>query len=77
MGFAFKNADLHGQASWSWREGVSIHRGGKQSAEERNQIRINEWVNSDWSEEIAEQEARAQAERDAEEKDRRGGFWCD
>jgi len=46
------------------------------SAEQRQQIRINEWFNSDWSEEIEEQEARAQAERDAAERDRRGGFWC-
>ena len=45
------------------------------SAAERERIRINEWFNSDWSEEIAAQEAQAQAERDAEERDRRGGFW--
>ena len=46
------------------------------SKEERQQIRINEWFNSDWSEEIAAQEARAQEERDAAERARRGGFWC-
>ena len=46
------------------------------SKEERERIRINEWFNSDWSEEIAAQEARMQAERDAAERDRRGGFWC-
>ena len=46
------------------------------SKEERQQIRINEWFNSDWSEEIAAQEAQAQAEREAAERDRRGGFWC-
>ena len=46
------------------------------SKEERQQIRINEWFNSDWSEEIAAQEAQMQAERDAEERARRGGFWC-
>ena len=46
------------------------------SAAERQQIRINEWFNSDWSEEIAAQEARMQEERDAAERDRCGGFWC-
>ena len=46
------------------------------SKEERERIRINEWFNSDWSEEIAAQEARAQEERDAAERDRQGGFWC-
>ena len=45
------------------------------SAEQRQQIRINEWFNSDWSEELAAQEARMQEERDAEERDRRVGFW--
>ena len=64
--------------------GVKAHKQAEQeieeakpmSAEQRQQIRINEWFNSDWSEEIEEQEARAQAERDAAERDRRGGFWC-
>ena len=46
------------------------------SAAERERIRINEWFNSDWSEEIAAQEARMQEERDAAERNRRGGFWC-
>ena len=46
------------------------------SAAERERIRINEWFNSDWSEEIAAQEARMQEERDAAERDRCGGFWC-
>ena len=46
------------------------------SAEERKRIRLNEWFNSDWSEELAAQEARMQEERDAEERDRRAGFWC-
>ena len=46
------------------------------SAEERKRIRLNEWFNSDWSEEIAAQEARMQEERDAVERARRGGFWC-
>ncbi len=63
--------------------GVKAHTKAKQveqevkplSKEERERIRINEWFNSDWSEEIAAQEAQAQAERDAEERDRRGGFW--
>ena len=46
------------------------------SKEERKRIRLNEWFNSDWSEELAAQEARMQEERDAAERDRRGGFWC-
>jgi len=46
------------------------------SAEERKRIRLNEWFNSDWSEEIAAQEARMQEERDAAERAKRGGFWC-
>ena len=64
--------------------GVKAHKQAEQegeeskpmSAEQRQQIRINEWFNSDWSEEIAAQEARMQAERDAAERARRGGFWC-
>ena len=64
--------------------GVKAHKQAEQeieeakpmSKEERQQIRINEWFNSDWSEEIAAQEARMQEERDAEERDRRRGFWC-
>ena len=64
--------------------GVKAHTKAKQveqevkplSKEERQQIRINEWFNSDWSEEIAAQEARMQEERDAAERARRGGFWC-
>ena len=64
--------------------GVKAHKQAEQeieeakpmSKEQRQQIRINEWFNSDWSEEIAAQEARAQAERDAAERARRGGFWC-
>ena len=64
--------------------GVKAHKQAEQeieeakpmSKEERQQIRINEWFNSDWSEEIAAQEAQMQAERDAVERARRGGFWC-
>ena len=64
--------------------GVKAHTKAKQvedevkplSAAERERIRINEWFNSDWSEEIAAQEARMQEERDAAERNRRGGFWC-
>ena len=64
--------------------GVKAHKQAEQeieeakpmSKEQRQQIRINEWFNSDWSEEIAAQEARMQAERDAVERARRGGFWC-
>ena len=46
------------------------------SAEERQQRKIQEFFDSDWSEELAAQEARMQEERDAEERARRGGFWC-
>jgi len=64
--------------------GVKAHKQAEQveqeakpmSAEQRQQIRINEWFNSDWSEEIAAQEARAQEERDAVERATRAGFWC-
>ena len=64
--------------------GVKAHKQAEQeieeakpmSKEQRQQIRINEWFNSDWSEEIAAQEARMQEERDAAERARRGGFWC-
>ena len=64
--------------------GVKAHQQAKQeieeakpmSKEQRQQIRINEWFNSDWSEELAAQEAQMQAERDAAERNRRGGFWC-
>ena len=45
------------------------------SAEERQQRKIQEFFDSDWSEELAAQEARMQEERDAEERDRRTGFW--
>ena len=64
--------------------GVKAHKQAEQeieeakpmSKEQRQQIRINEWFNSDWSEELAAQEARMQEERDAVERARRGGFWC-
>ena len=64
--------------------GVKAHTKAKQveqevkplSKEERERIRINEWFNSDWSEELAAQEARAQEERDAAERATRAGFWC-
>ena len=46
------------------------------SAAEREQIRINEWFNSDWGPIFEEQQAQAEAEREAAERDRRGGFWC-
>ena len=63
--------------------GVKAHQQAQQeieeakpmSKEQRQQIRINEWFNSDWSEELAAQEAQMQAERDAAERARRGGFW--
>ena len=46
------------------------------SAAEREQIRINEWFNSDWGPIFEEQQAQAEAEREAAERDRCGGFWC-
>ena len=46
------------------------------SAAEREQIRINEWFNSDWGPIFEEQQAQVEAERDAAERDRCGGFWC-
>ena len=46
------------------------------SAAEREQIRINEWFNSDWGPIFEEQQAQVEAERDAAERNRRGGFWC-
>ena len=45
------------------------------SAEERQQRQIQEFFDSDWGPLIEEQEARMQEERDAEERDRRVGFW--
>ena len=64
--------------------GVKAHTKAKQveqevkpiSAAEREQRRLQAFFDSDWSEEIAAQEARAQEERDAAERARRGGFWC-
>ena len=46
------------------------------SAAERQQIRINEWFNSDWGPIFEEQQAQAEAEREAAERDKCGGFWC-
>ena len=46
------------------------------SKEQRQQRKIQEFFDSDWGPMIEEQQARAQAERDAAERDRRGGFWC-
>ena len=46
------------------------------SKEERQQRKIQAFFDSDWGPMIEEQQAQAEAERDAEERDRRGGFWC-
>ncbi len=46
------------------------------SAAERQQIRINEWFNSDWGPIFEEQQAQMQAECDAAERATRAGFWC-
>ena len=46
------------------------------SAAERDQIWINEWFNSDWGPIFEAQQAQVEAEREAAERNRRGGFWC-
>ena len=46
------------------------------SAAEREQRRLQAWWESDWTPLIEEQQAQMQAERDAAERARRGGFWC-
>ena len=64
--------------------GVKAHKQAEQeieeakpmSKEERQQRKIQEFFDSDWGPMIAAQEARMQEERDAAERDRRGGFWC-
>ena len=64
--------------------GVKAHQQAEQeveevkpmSAEQRQQRKIQAFFDSDWGPLIEEQEARAQAERDAVERARRGGFWC-
>ena len=64
--------------------GVKAHKQAEQeieeakpmSAEQRQQRKIQEFFDSDWGPMIAAQEAQMQAERDAAERDRRGGFWC-
>ena len=64
--------------------GVKAHKQAEQeieeakpmSKEQRQQRKIQEFFDSDWGPMIEEQEARAQEERDAVERARRGGFWC-
>ncbi len=46
------------------------------SAAEREQRRLQAFFDSDWGPIFEEQQAQAEAERDAAERDRRGGFWC-
>jgi hypothetical protein len=46
------------------------------SREEAQRRRAIEFLNSDWAPLIEAQEAQAQEERDAQERDRRSGFWC-
>jgi hypothetical protein len=46
------------------------------SREEAQRRRAIEFFNSDWAPLIEAQEAQAQEERDAQERDRRSGFWC-
>ena len=64
--------------------GVKAHKQAEQeieeskpmSKEQRQQRKIQEFFDSDWGPMIEEQQARAQEERDAAERARRGGFWC-
>ena len=46
------------------------------SAAEREQRRLQAFFDSDWGPIFEEQQAQAEAEREAAERDRRGGFWC-
>ena len=46
------------------------------SAEERRQQRLENWFNSDWTEELEAQQAQAEEEREAAVCASRTGFWC-
>jgi hypothetical protein len=46
------------------------------SAAEREQRRLQAFFDSDWGPIFEEQQAQAEAEREAAERDRCGGFWC-
>ena len=46
------------------------------SAEERRQQRLENWFNSDWTEELKAQQAQAEEERAAAVCASRTGFWC-
>ena len=46
------------------------------SAAEREQGRLQAFFNSDWGPIFEEQQAQAEAEREAAERDGYGGFWC-
>ncbi len=46
------------------------------SAEERRQQRLENWFNSDWTEELEAQQAQAEVEREAAVCASRTGFWC-
>jgi hypothetical protein len=46
------------------------------SAAEREQRRLQAFFDSDWGPIFEEQQAQAEAEREAAEIDRCGGFWC-
>ena len=64
--------------------GVKAHKQAEQeieeakpmSAEQRQQIRINEWFNSDWGPLLEEQQAQLEAEKMQQEMNLRAGFWC-
>ena len=45
-------------------------------AEERRQQRLENWFNSDWTEELEAQQAQAEEEREAAVYASRTGFWC-
>jgi len=46
------------------------------SAEERRQQRLENWFNSDWTEELEAQQAQTEEERAAAVCASRTGFWC-
>ena len=46
------------------------------SAEERRQQRLENWFNSDWTEELEAQQAQAEEELEAAVCASRTGFWC-
>ena len=56
-------------------EGVITEEDKPLSAEERRQQRLENWFNSDWTEELEAQQAQAEEERETAVCDSRTGFW--